>query len=279
MAEGRLRAVCGAYNTGMPKHTVLAIVAASMFLAGACHERAGSQQPSADADAPKIDVAALHLRFVTIPAGTFRMGTEQSRSPDQSPVHDVTISRPFGLQTTEVTQVQWAAVMGWNRSEFHGDRLPVEQVTPTDVDEFVRRLNANDPGGNYRLPTEAEWEYACRAGTTESRYGEIEDVAWFHHNSNNTTHAVGTKRPNAWGLYDMLGNVWEVTADWKDEYPAQAVTDPQGPKTGYYRVSRGGSWFDVQSAVTATFRASPSPSDHSNSLGFRLARDAARSTR
>jgi len=242
-----------------------------VFVISACHKRAESLQSGSE---PKIDIAALKLTFVTIPAGKFRMGTESSRSPDQTPVHEVTISRAFDLQTTEVTQAQWAAVMGSNPSQFHGDELPVERVAATEVDEFLRRLNDNDPAKNYRLPTEAEWEYACRAGSTEARYGEIDDIAWFHDNSANTTHAVGTKQPNAWGLYDMLGNVWELTADWKDSYPSGAVTDPRGPKTGYYRVSRGGGWFDVRPAVNATFRASPAPSDRVNSLGFRIARDA-----
>ena len=249
----------------------LAIVTAGLFIVSACRESAGPQRSE---NVPKVEVVSLHLKFVTIPAGTFRMGTEESRSPDQAPVHDVTISRPFDLQTTEVTQSQWVAVMGSNPSQFQGDDLPVEQVAATEVDEFLRRLNGNDPGRNYRLPTEAEWEYACRAGSAESRYGKLEDVAWWHHNSGNTTHAVGTKRPNAWGLYDMLGNVWELTADWKDTYPSHAVTDPKGPASGYYRVCRGGSWYDVQSAVNATFRASPAPSDRANSRGFRIARDA-----
>ena len=251
---------------------VLVVLAAGVFAGSACHKRS---EPSLAAG-PKIDVAALNLKFATIPAGTFTMGTESSRSPDQAPVHDVTISRPFDLQTTEVTQAQWTAVMGSNPSHFHGDDLPVEQIAATDVDEFLRRLNGSDPGKNYRLPTEAEWEYACRAGSTDARYGELDDIAWFHRNSGDTTHAVGTKQPNAWGLFDMLGNVWELTADWKDNYPSGAVTDPKGPATGYYRVSRGGGWFDAGAAVTATFRASPAPADRSNSLGFRIARDAPR---
>jgi formylglycine-generating enzyme required for sulfatase activity len=184
--------------------TIGAALAAGVLVVSACHKRELTLQSRG---VPKVDVAALHLKFVTIPAGRFRMGTEESRSPDQAPVHDVTISRPFDLQTTEVTQAQWVAVMGSNPSQFHGDALPVEQIAATDVDELLRRLNGNDPGRNYRLPTETEWEYACRAGSTESRYGELEDVAWSHLNSGNTTHAVGTKRPNAWGLYDMLGNV------------------------------------------------------------------------
>jgi len=251
------------------RHSVIGALAAGLLLTLSCHR---SSEPSKDA--PKIDVAQLHLQFATIPAGTFQMGSDSSRSFDQNPRHEVTISHPFDLMTTEVTQAQWTAVMGSNPSQFHGDDLPVDNVSPNDVDEFIRRLNANDESKHYRLPTEAEWEYACRAGTTEARYGDVDAIAWYHANSANTTHPVGTKEPNAWGLYDMLGNVWELTADWKDNYPAGPVTDPKGPSHGYYRVSRGGSWFDVLPAVTATFRASPAPTDHTNSSGFRVARDA-----
>jgi formylglycine-generating enzyme required for sulfatase activity len=227
-------------------------------------------------DVPKIDVARLNLAFVTIPAGTFSMGADSSVSGDQGPVHEVTISHAFELQTTEVTQAQWVAVMGSNPSHFHGDDLPVEEVKGIDVEDFLRRLNGSDPGKNYRLPTEAEWEYACRAGSTQPRYGTLDEIAWFTRNSGNTTHPVATKQPNAWGLYDMLGNVWELTADWKDSYPVRAVTDPRGPKTGYYKVARGGSWFDMANAVNATFRASPSPTDHSHNSGFRIARDSSK---
>lgn len=251
------------------------LTAAALLLSISCHRRTESPQASS-APIPKVDVEALSLRFATIPAGTFQMGSDTSRSGDQGPRHEVTISQAFDLLTTEVTQEQWTAVMGSNPSHFQGHDFPVEQVSAIDVDEFLRRLNGNDPGKNYRLPTEAEWEYACRAGTTDSRYGEADAIAWYHQNSENSTHRVGTKEPNAWGLYDMIGNVWELTADWKDSYPSGPVTDPKGPKTGYYRVSRGGIWFDVLPALTATFRASPDPSSRGNSQGFRLARDASR---
>ena len=222
---------------------------------------------------PPLD---LRMTFVRIPAGSFDMGSDSKRAFDQNPVHRVTISKPFELQTTEVTQAQWTAVMGNNPSHFRGGAdLPVEQVSWNDVAEFIRALNERDPGHNYRLPTEAEWEYACRAGTNETRYDDIDAVAWYDANSDQRTHPVGGKQPNAWGLYDMLGNVWELTADWKDSYPAGPVTDPRGPEKGYYRVSRGGGWYDVRSAVNARFRASPEPVYRGSSLGFRLARDSA----
>ena len=221
------------------------------------------------------DVRLPEITFVRIPAGSFDMGSDSRRSFDQSPVHLVTISRSFELQTTEVTQAQWTAVMGSNPSHFKGGQLPVEQVSWNDAQLFIGKLNERDPGKNYRLPTEAEWEYACRAGGGESRYGEPNAVAWWFGNSDGQTHEVGQKQPNGWGLYDMLGNVWELCADWKGTYPSGPVTDPAGPPSGYYRVSRGGSWFDAAPAVNATFRSSPDPNYRGNSLGFRLARGPA----
>jgi formylglycine-generating enzyme required for sulfatase activity len=212
------------------------------------------------------------LRFVQIPAGSFDMGSDSAKAFDQNPVHQVTITRAFELQTTEVTQAQWVAVMGSNPSHFKGDDLPVDSVSWNDAQEFIGKLNALDPEKNYRLPTEAEWEYACRAGSKDARYGDLDAIAWWTHNSGQQTHAVGQKQPNAWGLYDMLGNVWELCADWKDSYPVRSVTDPTGPSSGYYRVSRGGGWFDAASAVHATFRSSPEPTYRGSSLGFRLAR-------
>jgi len=153
------------------------------------------------------------MKFARIPAGSFDMGSDSKSAYDQSPVHRVTIGRPFELQTTEVTQAQWVAVMGTNPSHFQGDDRPVERVSWNDAQQFIAKLNERDPGKNYRLPTEAEWEYACRAGTSEARYGEIERIAWYDANSNGQTHPVGTKEPNAWGLYDMLGNIQELCVD------------------------------------------------------------------
>lgn len=213
------------------------------------------------------------MTFVSIPAGSFDMGSDSPQASDQNPVHQVTISHAFELQSTEVTQAQWTAVMGSNPSHFKGDDLPVEQVSWEDAQEFLRRLNIGDPGKNYRLPTEAEWEYACRAGSSELTHEDLDAIAWWNKNSGQTTHPVGQKHPNAWGLYDMLGNVWELCGDWKDSYPVRNVTDPTGPATGYYRVSRGGGWYDAASALRVTFRSSPEPTYRGSSLGFRLARD------
>ena len=234
-----------------------------------CESPRAKESPSA------VSGSVPEMQFVRIPEGSFDMGFGADASSDQAPVHRVTISRPFELERTEVTQAQWRAVMGSNPSHFQGDQRPVEQVSWSEAQEFIQRLNRLDPEKGYRLPTEAEWEYACRAGSTERGAGDLDGNAWWHHNSEDQTHPVGMKRQNPWGLYDMIGNVWEYTADWKDSYPAGSVTDPAGPAHGYYKVSRGGSWFDVGRAANFVFRASPAPSDRGNSQGFRLARTAA----
>ena len=168
----------------------------------------------------------------------------------------VRISRGFWMGKYEVTQAQWEAVMGSNPSRFKncGGDCPVEEVSWNDVQEFIRRLNARSGGGKYRLPTEAEWEYAARAGTTTDTYaGDItqrdgndpvlDGIAWYYENSGSRTHPVGGKSPNGFRLHDMLGNVQEWVGDWKGGYPGGAVTDPVGPESGSYRVARGGSWF------------------------------------
>jgi len=215
------------------------------------------------------------MRFVRIPAGSFQMGSKKA-DQDERPLHRVNISRPFYLQTTEVTQGQWQAVMGNNPSHFkNGNDYPVEQVSWNDVLAFLKKLNAIDPGKNYRLPTEAEWEYACRAGTTGERYGELDAIAWYWKNSGNQTHPVGMKQPNAWGLYDMLGNVWEWCADWygADYYASSPSTDPQGPQSGEGRVLRGGSWNGMDNLSRSAFRLRNDPGQQYYDIGLRCARD------
>ena len=217
----------------------------------------------------------LDGEFVRLEPGTFQMGSpgwESGRYPDEGPVQ-VTLTRPFRLQRTEVTQRQWVVVMGTNPSGFPGLDRPVECVSWHDVQEFLDRLNRLDPGKGYRLPTEAEWEYACRAGTTEGRYGELAEVAWCAGNSGGRTHPVGQKQPNAWGLYDMLGNVWEGCADGYGEYPVGEVVDPAGPSNGEDRVYRGGSWNHDARDCRAAVRFQLAPAHAADSIGFRLARD------
>ena len=177
----------------------------------------------------------------------------------------------------EVTQAQWKAIMGSNPSMFKGDNLPVEQVSWNDVQEFIHKLNAQT-GKNYRLPTEAEWEFAARGGNGSKGYrysgsNTVGDVAWYIDNSNRTTHPVGTKSSNEWGIYDMSGNVFEWCSDWYGEYNSSAQTDPHGTSSGSYRVYRGGGWVNVAGYARVSFRRRWSDGSNLN-LGFRLARSS-----
>lgn len=199
--------------------------------------------------------------------------SESGRDFNEGPQHPVTISKAFELQTTEVTQSQWQAMMGSNPSHFIGPDLPVEQVSWEDVQAFIAKLNAKGDGYRYRLPTEAEWEYAARAGTTGLYAGDLDAMAWHYNNSGNQTHPVGTKAANSWGLYDMHGNVWEWTSDWFGSYSTSAVTDPVGPSTGSsFRVNRGGSWFYTALHCRSANRFGHLPGLRLNFLGFRLLR-------
>jgi formylglycine-generating enzyme required for sulfatase activity len=238
---------------------------------------------------------SLGMQFVLIPAGTFQMGSGMSPKETakryggeaewykpEHPQHQVTISQPFYLQTTPVTQEQWQHVMGDNPSEFKkcGKDCPVEMVSWDDIQEFMKKLNKMEKTDTYRLPTEAEWEYACRAGSTsEWCFGDIEsflgEYAWYDYNSQEQTHPVGQLKSNAWGLYDMHGNVWEWCQDWYGEYPAGPVTDPTGPASGEGRGLRGGSWnFSARYARSAN-RGSSNPglrNYYGSSDGFRVAK-------
>jgi formylglycine-generating enzyme required for sulfatase activity len=227
---------------------------------------------------PKTLRNSLGMEFVLIPAGTFQMGSSKG-DDDERPVHTVTLSRPFYLGTTEVTQGQWAAVMGSNPSQYKGRDHPVEQVSWEEVQRFIKQLNAKEGSSLYRLPTEAEWEYAARAGTRSAwSFGDEErslgTYAWYGDNAGNRTHPVGQKRPNGWGLYDMHGNVREWVQDWYGPYPSGAVTDPQGPRSGSNRVIRDGSWDNSASYCRSALRSSYAPDISSVDLGFRLLRTA-----
>jgi len=206
------------------------------------------------------------IEFVLIPAGIFPRGS-----------YPVTLSRPFYLGTYQVTQAQWTAIMATNPSKFKGDNRPVERVSWNDCQEFIRKLNSKEGTDKYRLSTEAEWEYACRAGTTTRFcFGDDETMlsqcAWFTKNSANETHPVGQKKANAWGLYDMHGNVWEWCQDWYGGYTKSAVTDPSGSGSGSFRVLRGGCWSDNAKCSASAYRYGNVPGYRRGNLGFRLAR-------
>jgi formylglycine-generating enzyme required for sulfatase activity len=225
---------------------------------------------------PKTLNNSIGMEFVLIPAGEFKMGSNDGSS-DEKPVHQVRLSTPFYLGKYEVTQGQWQAVMENNPSRFIGDlNRPIENVSWEDVREFIRRLNTKEGGTKYRLPTEAEWEYAARAGSTTA-YGfgndarQLGEYAWYDANSGDTTHPVGQKKPNAWGLSDMHGNVWEWVQDWYGGYAAEAVTDPQGPGSGSsHRVLRGGSWSNTAWYCRSAFRYDGTPGQRDHYRGFRL---------
>ena len=233
----------------------------------------------APAFAAETHTNSIGMEFVPIPAGTFQMGcSSEAEKCDagETPRHEVTISKPFYLGKHEVTQAQWEAVMGNNPSHYKGANRPVELVSWDDVQEFIRRLNAKEGHTRYRLPTEAEWEYAARAGsTTAYSFGndksQLERYAWYDANSGRQTHPVGEKEANKWGLHDMHGNVWEWVQDWEGGYSAGAVTDPQGPGAGEYRVLRGGSrYYDARECRSA-YRGRNGPDVRSSNGGFRLA--------
>ncbi len=210
------------------------VMVALLWCAAAVCQKQGSP--------PREFTNSVGMKFVWIGPGSFQMGS-QTGDDDERPVHEVTLSKGFYLQVTEVTQRQWEAVMGSNPSYFKGPDRPVEQVSWNDVQEFLRRLNEKEKDSRYRLPTEAEWECACRAGGQEPDVAvNLDEVAWWWMTSNNETHAVGQKKPNAWGLFDMRGNVWEWVQDWYGAYAEGRQIDPRGPDSGEYRVLRGGSW-------------------------------------
>jgi len=210
--------------------------------------------------------------MVFVKGGTFQMGEGGMAEP----VHSVTLSN-FEIGKYPVTQKQWTEIMGANPSDFTGcDDCPVENVSWSDVQEFLKNLNAKFPGKNYRLPTEAEWEFAARGGNLSKGYeyagsNDLTEVGWYSENADERTHSVGKKRANELGLHDMSGNVWEWCADWYEKYVPSAQTNPTGPKTGSHRVSRGGSWYRTTEFCHVSYRDGNSPDRQGNYLGFRIA--------
>ena len=260
---------------------------------------ASPTQSAQDASTVAYSTNELGMEFVRVPPGEFQMGCSEGAKPnecskDEKPRHRVQITKAYEIGKTEVTQKQWRAVMGSNPSAFKGEDLPVEQVTFQQVHEFLNKLNARNDRFLYRLPTEAEWEYAARAGTTDQYAGSLHDMAWYNdgqaaargsgafQNENSPvgllvpeTHPVATKMPNAWGIYDMRGNVAEWVEDFYDGnyYSNSPAADPNGPATGDGHVVRGGS-FHVYPWLTRVSLRTMFPEGYEfDDLGFRVVRE------
>ena len=234
----------------------------------------------------------VDLNMIWIEPGTFIMGSPEDElgREDDEVQHEVTLTEEYWMGKYEVTHAQYKAVMGTNPSYFQwGDNRPVEMVSWDEAMDFCAKLTAAEKeagrlpeGYEYTLPTEAQWEYACRAGTTTAlnsgkdlssvnKCSEMDEVGWYGYNGNYMSQPVGQKQPNAWGLYDMHGNVWEWCSDWRGDYPTSEVVDPKGPNTGWNRVMRGGSWGNPAATCRSARRGNPLGNDGGNLIGFRVA--------
>jgi formylglycine-generating enzyme required for sulfatase activity len=230
---------------------------------------------------PTNFINSLGMEMMWCPPGEFLMGSplgEKHRWVGEGQVQ-VRISQGFWMASTLVTQSQWQALMGNNPNCFNDSgQLPVDTVSWNDAQDFCAKLNGIETGPHgyhYALPTEAQWEYACRAGTTGPYNGELDDVAWYYENSGNKTHEVGGKQANDWGLYDMHGNVWEWCADWYSP-ELEGGDDPRGPSTGLYRVFRGGGWCSDACLCRSAMRDFPDIADDAYG-GFRVVLEQGRS--
>ena len=220
----------------------------------------------------------LNLEMVAVKSSILTIGCTPEQEGDcsdaEKPAHRVEVS-DFFIGKCEVTQAQWKIVMGGNPSNNKGDNLPVEQVSWNDVQEFLRKLNAMT-GKQYRLPTEAEWEFAARGGINSKNFkysgsNTVNDVAWFGSNSAKTTHPVGTKSPNELGIYDMSGNVMEWCNDWLGQYTDVGKVNPKGANSGSHRIGRGGSWGSAERVVRVSARSGSTPDSRAINIGFRIA--------
>ena len=237
-------------------------------------EQEAREQAAKEAERTRI-LQNLINKMVYVAGGTFVMGDKSSDAYDsEKPTHKVTLSS-FSIGRYEVTQEEWHVVMGSNPSNFKGANRPVENVSWDDCQEFICKLNAMT-GKRFRLPTEAEWEYAARGGNKTNRYkysgsNDSNSVAWYNLNSGCETHEVGSRQPNELGLYDMSGNVWEWCLDWYGNYSSSAQTNPIGQSSGSIRVIRGGGWNCDSLGCRVSYRNYTRPSNHGLNLGLRLA--------
>ena len=219
----------------------------------------------------------ISIDMIRVEAGTFTMGaTTEMKDPwdDEKPTHQVTLTNDYYIGKYEVTQALWKAVMGKNPSNFKGDNLPVEEVSWNDCQKFISKLNSIT-GKTFRLPTEAEWEYAARGGKKSRGYqysgsNNLSDVAWYTDNSGSKTHTVGSKQANELGIYDMSGNVYEWCQDWKGSYSSSSQVNPTGDNSGSSRVFRGGSWIGTARGCRSSYRSIYAPDNRHSSLGLRL---------
>lgn len=253
------------------------------LLVVACGALAAVRLSAAPPERTVVLAEGVTLRFVWIAPGSYQRGSdpaEAGRDRDEGPRHTVTLTRGFHLGVHEVTQAQWVVVMGENPAAFRrgaeAPQRPVESVSWEDCQRFLARLNARGPG-RFRLPTEAEWEYAARAGTTtrfpwgnDPKEWETHTHAWANSRSYAITHPVGAKPPNAWGLHDMHGNVWEWCSDWYGPYAEGAQRDPAGPAVGKEKVFRGGSWFDFPVSLRSANRHRHVTDERYPAIGLRL---------
>ena len=253
------------------------------YVASSSNNSSGTPSVASGSNAISIPVKdGISIEMVKVEAGTFMMGATSEMKDsyddpdsDEKPVHQVTLTNDYYMGKYEVTQALWQAVMGSNPSNFKGDNLPVEKVSWNDCQEFISKLNSLT-GRKFRLPTEAEWEYAARGGKKSRSYqysgsSNISDVAWYDGNSVNKTHPVGTKQANELGIYDMTGNVWEWCSDWYGFYSSSSQTNPTGADSGSSRVFRGGSWYGNARYCRLSFRDCTPPDCRGYNLGLRLA--------
>lgn len=254
------------------------LLSAGLFVALAVLMNAGQPRSAAK----NFEIPDLQLHLIWVEPGTFSMGSRPEDASDkaETPLTRVTFTHGFWLGRTEVTQAQYRAITGDNPSHFadEGSGAPVERVSWIEAMAYCDKLTKREQAagrlpGNYvyTLPTEAQWEYACRAGTTGPYAGEVEKMSWYDLNSAGATHPVARRQPNDWGFYDMAGNVLEWCADWYGNYSGGAVTDPTGPGEGFFRMARGGSWRSKMEIGRSAARSGASPARQDYTLGFRLA--------
>ena len=246
-----------------------AILFAGLAIAAAVPPGMIAFQGSAKTAAPKPGDTKVNatdgLRYVWIPPGSLTEGCSPGDTEcfdDEYPSRKVTLTKGFWLGQTEVTQAAFMKIMQYNPSVFEGSKLPVESVSFNEADDYCAAING-------RLPSAAEWEYAARAGTTGPRYGKLDDIAWYWDNAHYTTHPVGQKKPNAFGLYDMLGNVVEWTHTYYWVQLNQENINPTGPSEAEYRELRGGGWWDDPNLVRASYRRRFEDGDEDYNIGFR----------